>query len=393
MTKDGFLTGYPPSAEDKEYGPAAAHYSSDRLVIASDGSVQKREDIEVMGAAAVSWTGQLHIQSQALSGVASSTKAELAGLKLAISLTTKGRPATILTDSLSSLHILVKRQRQDFQYYKDRPTLIKQVDELVTAINQAHQEGTHITIAKVKAHARDPLNELADRTADLATLLEPEEESTTTTECTFKGSNIAWKGWNAAIKTWLKQQVAEYQLQRITAPKLTQEEMVSNPLSRTSDWMLWQRAHRHTLGKVLSKIKPGQQQKVVLQAISNVFPTQVNLHRWNGLKHTSTNCPLGCGEGAETFSHIQCVCPKLQAHRIAAHHKIWKSILTDIQKYYPHRDFILSREETIAGIIESIRQEQSSSLDLQALLTRLRRIQSVKAHPDQESQDTTALPS
>ena len=162
-------------------------------------------------------------------------------------------------------------------------------------------------------------------------------------------------------------------------------------LPRTTEWMLWKRASRHVLADSLKDLKPGSQQKIVFQAISNVFPTQVNLHRWDPKKHTSKGCPLGCGATAETFGHIQCSCPCLQKQRIAAHNRIWDGVLSDFRKYFPHKNYTLTREETIKGVIRAIRTAGRPDAETRELVDGLQWICSEKTHPETELRDASAL--
>ena len=392
LTKDGFLVDRPPSQEDKDFGPAAEYYRNGAHVIASDGSVKRLNGEDVMGAAAVSWNGQCVSSKAAVSGFPpSSTKAELAGLQLATTIAPTDCEVIFLTDSLSSLNILARRQRDDFQRFEDRPTLISQVDKLVQAMNDLVNQGALLTVAKVKAHVGEPLNELADRFADAATNLEcSEEESENTADCLFKSSSGKWTPWSSNVSAWLVQEVAKYQMWGDTNPRTPEEWREGRVLNRTTEWMLWTRAHRPILAQALANIHPGVKQKLVFQAISNVFPTQVNLHRWNPDKHTSTKCML-CGASAETFAHIQCTCPALQLQRIAAHNRIWEGVLLDIQKYYPHNDFILTREETVAGVMEAIQRSERTDADATDILDGLTTIRMERTHPETELRDPTDM--
>ena len=336
--------------EDTTYGIAAAHYRSNRFLIATDGSVQADGS---MGAAATTRSASSREAQEAVRGPPSSTAAELVALRLATGIVEDQKDVTILTDSLSSLHYLDNRKKADFQLFPEPQSLIGLVDKLVRHLNSLVTQGYNILLAKVKAHARDPLNERADQLADAAADLDPEEDITIDhTYCRIKFSDSQWKVWSAPASKRVVQQVANWQLRAKLAPDLRPDPVQTEPPPKSEEWLLWKNASRPELGLITSAIPHGRKLKTISQAISNNFPTQARKHIWNPTETPDPSCPLGCGAPTETFAHIQCLCPRLQQHRISAHHKVWNTILDCISKYMPHPDFTVIQEATVHKILQ-----------------------------------------
>ena len=356
--------------EDIKYGPAAQYYDSDSILIATDGSVQNDG---TMGAAATMWQDASPDKLVGIKGNASSTSAELVALKLAVSIIPEHTPkVTILSDSLSSISILNRRKIVDFQRFMEHQSQKKTIDQLIASINQKVQAGTMITIAKVKAHIGEFLNERADYLANLAALLPPEEELESNLEeeqCMIRISkDDQWHSWSTSFARLIRQRIAEMQMKKLIDSSMDKESLIIKDFSRATDWMLWKNASRQALGKAISKLPKGKKSRVVHQAISNIYPTQVNLHRWKPSERISKQCPIGCGAAAETFAHIQCICPKLQNSRIAAHHHIWKGILDNIASNYPHSDYILIREAILEDVITSLGELNNKNAQIRSAI-------------------------
>jgi len=69
-------------------------------------------------------------------------------------------------------------------------------------------------------------------------------------------------------------------------------------------------------------------QAPILQTIAGVFPGRALLHKWGRVD--SPQCPL-CGALSESQCHIQCVCPRLERARTAAHHLIARCLWSEIE--------------------------------------------------------------
>ncbi len=94
--------------------------------------------------------------------LASSLRPELTGIALAVEDCLGEEDLNILTDSLSSMQLLRSMQKGDFKFplslheYPARQLLVHMVKLLSRRVGMGH------TLIKVRAHRREPINELAD---------------------------------------------------------------------------------------------------------------------------------------------------------------------------------------------------------------------------------------
>ena len=345
--------------EELDYGIMAHHYNDDTIVIATDGSVQ---DDGTMGAAATMWQDLSSDRLSSITGEASSTSTEIIALDLATAMVPPTTPkVTILTDSLTSIHILARRQIVDFQRFQEHPSQKLIIDQLIGDLNRVAEQGTAIKIVKVKAHIGEFLNERADYLANQAAAQPPDvhiEDSTEELQCMIRfQSHDNWMKWSTSTSRAIQQLVATRQAQKTIDSTLDPDTLDRKPLPRTYDWLLWKNAARSDLSKIISELPKGKTTKTVYQAISNTYPTKVNLNRWKPGEHTSKQCLL-CGAEAETFAHIQCLCPSLQPQRIDGHHAIWNNILDNIASFFPHRDYVIIKEATVRKVVATIQQHK-----------------------------------
>ena len=363
MTKDGRVADRITLQEDLLYGPAAPLYDPHTLVIATDGSLQSDG---TMGAAVTSLDASAGEAKAGVGGSPSSTLAELSALQLATEMIQthgQGRDILVLTDSLTSLSILESNQHQDFQTIRphDEDTSIV-AKALTNALNACVRAGRSITLQKIKAHALEPLNERADELAEQAALLPPSELPGETSRCRLIINGQEPRSWSSALARAVVQIISEESLATsmdlaVQGNLVQRNERcdiitpVVKKSSKTNQWLLWKNASRQRLGQILREKKYDRNHKVITQALSNSFPTQVNLHLWK--KAASPACPLACGKD-ETFAHLQCYCERLKAQRIAVHHKIWTTTASSIQKYLPHDKVTYVAEATIPKIMEAI---------------------------------------
>jgi len=89
-----------------------------------------------------------------------------------------------------------------------------------------------------------------------------------------------------------------------------------------------ERMGRSTLGAALKRTAVGPSKRRILQTIAGVFPGRALLHKWGRVD--SPQCPL-CGALSESQCHIQCVCPRLERARTAAHHLIARCLWSEIE--------------------------------------------------------------
>jgi hypothetical protein len=88
------------SSREALLGPAAAAYTRNGILVATDGSLKKNG---IMGAAMVAKDGRLASRSVAVFGQPSSIRPELTGIALAVEDCPREEDLNILTDSLSAM--------------------------------------------------------------------------------------------------------------------------------------------------------------------------------------------------------------------------------------------------------------------------------------------------
>ena len=335
-------------------GPGCQWYALDgnTEVLATDGSLQTDGR---MGAAVTSYNSSIEDRLVGVGGNPSSTLAELVALQLASEQILRIQPpkVVILTDSLTSLNLLENRQWGIFQVPEDQVELTPLVSKVVQLLNNCCNKGTDISLVKIKAHVLDPLNEKADQLANEASNLPPSVWSGETTICKFVVDDKDPQAWSSSISCALVQLVAKRQLVKLltVTPVPDNYRHLAAPLKKTEEWMLWKNASRHILGKALRHLPRSKKLKVLTQAHTNSFPTQVNLKRWKIAQ--SADCPLGCHQGEETFAHLQCYCAKLKAQRISVHHKMWTAISDSIVQHM-HKDITFVPEATVSRVVQAI---------------------------------------
>ena len=94
-----------PSSREALLGSAGATYTLSGIVVATDGSLKRDGS---MGAAMVAKDGRLPARSVAVFGQPSSLRPELTGIAIALEDCPGEEDLNILTDSLSSMRLLLK---------------------------------------------------------------------------------------------------------------------------------------------------------------------------------------------------------------------------------------------------------------------------------------------
>ena len=376
LSHDGRLSGKVLLKEDLVYGPAACMYDPTTLVIATDGSLQVDG---TMGAAATTLSDDYKEEMTGVGGSPSSTLAEMVALQLAtdiVKVAPNDSDVVILTDSLTSLSILDSSQRSDFQVmrpYEEDVSIV--ATALIRTLNECIRPNRVIRIQKIKAHALEPLNERADELAEQAARLPPIELPGETNRCRLVLPGADPRSWSSALSKAIVQIIAQVSL-RTSMETDTQSvtvqrhkdclivKPVTKTIPKTNKWLLWRNASRKKLGQILREKKYDRNLKVITQAMSNSYPTQVNLHIWK--KAETPVCPLGC-QSHETFAHLQCYCERLKSQRISVHHKIWTTTTTSILKCLPHNKVTFVAEATIPRILDAIETSMQPSGDKEAL--------------------------
>ena len=334
------------SSREAQLGPASAAYTRSGIVVATDGSLKKSG---AMGAAVVAKDGRMQARSAAVFGQPSSIRPELTGIALALEGCPTEEDLNILTDSLSSMRLLMGMQRRDLPLSLHRHSVRQLLLHVVKLINKRAEAGRSTRFIKVRAHRGEPLNEAADALAAAAAESDPARSVAMDLdpEAVYFLFKEAWVEWDARVREDLVQRAAERCVTRTLKPKRGRagEEASPPTLPLTASWLLRSNQGRSTLGKVLAEMKISTAKKQVLQSIAGAFPCNAVLHKWGIVP--SAACAL-CGHPAETQSHIQCLCPALKEARIRAHHnmahRLWKGIQAST------KGWVIAIEQTVAGL-------------------------------------------
>ena len=335
------------SSREALLGPAAAAYTRNGILVATDGSLKKNG---IMGAAMVAKDGRLASRSVAVFGQPSSIRPELTGIALAVEDCPREEDLNILTDSLSAMKLLSSMQRKDFPLSLYRHPVRQLLVHVVRLLNQRAEAGRTTRFIKVRAHRGEPLNEAADAMASEAGEFDPSRAAALDQdpEAVYFLMKQTWVEWDARVREDLVQRAAEQCVSRTLRPRRGRggEEASPPTLPITASWLLLPDQGRSTLGKVLGEMRISTAKKRVMQSIAGQFPCNAVLHKWG--KVPSAACTL-CGHHAETQSHIQCLCPALKEARIRAHHNIaqqlWKGI-KDVS-----RGWTIVTEQTVEGLL------------------------------------------
>jgi len=334
------------SSREARLGPAGTAYTRSGIVVATDGSLKKSG---AMGAAVVAKDGRIQARSVAVFGQPSSIRPELTGIALALEESPAEEDLNILTDSLSSMRLLMGMQRKDLPLSLHRHSVRQLLLHVVKLINNRAEAGRSTRFIKVRAHRGEPLNEAADALAAAAAESDPVRSVAMDLDpdAVHFSYKEVWVEWDARVRDELVQRAAERCVTRTLRSKRGRAGVEASPptLPLTASWLLRPNQGRSTLGKVLGEMKVSPAKKQVLQSIAGAFPCNAVLHKWGIVP--SAACAL-CGHPAETQSHIQCLCPALKEARIRAHHnmaqRLWKGIQAST------KGWVIAIEQTVAGL-------------------------------------------
>ena len=117
----------------------------------------------------------------------------------------------------------------------------------------------------------------------------------------------------------------------------------------TENWLARAGMGRLILGLVLQCLETGPGKRRILQTIAGTFPGRSLLHKWG--RAESPRCPL-CDAQSESQCHIQCLCPRLERARTAAHHYIARCLWSEIERRQRGKrdDFTLVPELQMSAI-------------------------------------------
>ena len=346
LSRDGVLPFDPecPSMKETLLGVTGNIYAQGGLIVATDGSVRKDGS---MGAGAC-WSRPIRLPfSSAVHGPPKSIFPELAGLAIAVERSPLDEDLTILTDSKISLQLLRGMQRQDFPVFCQRRAELPLLERTIRALNGRVEAGRRTRLIKVRAHVGEPLNTIADHLATKCADQAPIEIELDPLSVLFYCPRPT--PWSPRVRNFLAEisTATAYTKFRQARISLDQEPPTGAPASRlmnqTETWLAREGAGRCYLGAALRVMIPGPRKRRLLQSIGRTFPGQALLHRWNVTD--SPACRL-CGADEETLVHIQCLCPRLEGARTAAHHLVARSLWSEIAGRQRGRaaDFSLSAE-------------------------------------------------
>ena len=208
--------------------------------------------------------------------------------------------------------------------------------EIIGLLHHRSACGYSTVFLKVKSHRGEPSNEMADRVADRGRkesdlqwnrpsgrlMLHWETEGDDGRPC-HKSAR-----WGAQVKRLIRTLAAS------TPPARPTSRPSKNFTSSFLDRSGWS---QDLLGEYLADKRVQESAtRRLLQSLSHQFPCKAVLFR-NHLAD-SPRCPHCLREDPhssqiEHMGHIQCWCPSLRTPRIAAHHSIWRLLLSLIKKH------------------------------------------------------------
>ena len=208
--------------------------------------------------------------------------------------------------------------------------------EIVGLLHHRTAYGYSTVFLKVKSHRGEPSNEMADRAADRGRK-EPDSQWDrpsgrlliqweTEGEDGRPGHNSA--RWGAQVKKLIRTLAAS------TPPTRPKSRPSKNYTSSFLDRVGWS---QDLLGEYLADKRVQESAtRRLLQSLSHQFPCKAVLFR-NRLVD-SPRCPHCLKDDPMTtqiehMGHIQCWCPSLKSPRIAAHHSIWRLLMSLIKKH------------------------------------------------------------
>lgn len=370
FSRDGVVPFDPacPSAREAKLGAQGSLYDRSGVLAATDGSVKKDG---TMGAG-VCWSRpDLAPCSFEVHGPPKSIVPELAALAAALARAPADEDLTILTDSKSALQMLRGMQRRDFPVFLHRRVEHRLLQRTVDALNARAAAGRYTHLVKVKAHSGEPLNTMADLLACTAAGQDPTQNFMDPLTVYFHLHDRP-VSWGPRLRKHLCVVAASKRYESFREKKVSRD-MASEEsdsahhtdtqlMNWTENWLSREGTGRLVLGKVLHQLEIGQDKRRILQTIAGKFPGQALLHQWG--RADSARCLL-CNAQSESQCHIQCLCPRLERARTAAHHQIARCLWSEItQRHRGARDdFTLVPETQVSDIRDLAPMRCSSTWD------------------------------
>ena len=260
----------------------------------------------------------------------SSTRPETGALSLALTDTRDrnklliyiGDSSTLLTNAAACVG---EGKSKSLSQYPDGDILREVVNELHHSV----QQGVPTFLIKIKSHRGEFFNERSDRAADRG---RDDAEAVMRWNRPSGRPIFSWKDsdedpeqtccMGPKVKKVIKHRAAY--LAMSASETITYKFLMMPDSSRDLIHLFLKDGHVHEKAK-----------KRLIQTITNQFPCQAYLHTRGMSK--SPFCAAcqrrNISDQTENLGHIQCWCPALERPRIAAHHCIWRELISLIQKY------------------------------------------------------------
>ena len=280
-------------------------------LLATDGSLRKVGDTRAMGAAAVRADSGRGVGIRVGGGPVSSTRAELAGVFVAIK---PGHSVRILIDSEVAMRRLRSLTRTDC---RPREYELKDLDILRAIADECAQPNTRVILTKVDGHSGDPLHSLADR---LAVEAAADAEGVTVFDNDFKVElSVAFDGKTGKVLVpWPSSVPRRWQVAAADrAGTLLHRGTIAGAFLASPG------VGRRFLGEALRHITDWAVRDWIRMVTPQALPTRDVL--FTRKRADSPHCTLvGCGGGRQNLSHLllRCGNPGVHGACTLAHDRI-----------------------------------------------------------------------
>ena len=207
--------------------------------------------------------------------------------------------------------------------------------EILELLHHRISHGWATVFLKVKSHRGEPCNELADRAADVGRSIPEAQWNQPSGRMLFRLTDTSADGhstvrsttWGPRVKRTIRMLAAYHVPKR---PKAAAPNYTAAFLGRKD-------GSQDLLGSYLADKKVHESSvRRLLQSLTNQFPCNAVLFRNNMVDSAlCSHCVKADPHSTqrETMGHIQCWCPSLSIPRTAAHHSIWRLLLTMIKQH------------------------------------------------------------
>ena len=253
---------------------------------------------------------------------------ELGGIHYALERVPIDEELTILTDSLSAIHLLCRWGRKRILTPYVRPAKCRDVLTAILARLQARTlAGTRTTVAKVCAHNSCKFNAAADHLAEKGASLQPDQgqfpDSTREWDLQYSkwvpGTGLAVSNLEARAAGLLAFPSAA--LRMLWGRNIQAEHCARAPSSYTADFLRRRNDSRDMLGCAFQDLPP-RNAKTGIRLVTWQLPTMAKLVKWG--KEQDSTCT--CGAASESAAHVMLRCPTLSNTFTAAHDAVLTGI-------------------------------------------------------------------